>query len=196
MGNGQDSGELELPRISRIFHFRKRQVTNRDVLGQPDPVGCPVEGRAFPVHGTRCHLEHYHFPVSAADRDGGFSPIREVDVMPLSLNQTGRTDRSQKPIRRSVIEHLGRPRWLVTQVYWNGMALIGSDPLEVFTKGETLLVAGLNDSLELIKGNGVPVTPASLEQVLHGNPSGLIERDTHDTRLMPKHEAKELAGVV
>ena len=119
------------------------------MLHEPDAV-CAVEKNVPGGMHLRCQYGQQHwFSAPCADFERHLDLGGEVDVMPLHLQESLRSDGIEESHRRSVVKPRGRLHRRILQLHLDGMPLTGANPCTFRAELETLLHVRCDDMLEI-----------------------------------------------
>lgn len=116
-----------------------------------------------------------------------------MHMMPLALQQALALNAFEKAKRRPMVENCRGFGRCQADVYRNGMALIGPDPVVFGIEHEPLLVAGFNKAEEFIARQGLSELLEGIEKPRHRSPAGFIQRYADQVGFVPQDETEKLA---
>src|SRR3954467_4599144 len=97
------------------------------------------------VHLGGADREDNRLASALPDFGSGLDRLRQVNVVSFALEQALLADRFEKPLDRSVEQHLGRWHGFVAQIDLDRMTLAGADAPPVVAQRKPLLVAAGDD---------------------------------------------------
>lgn len=161
----------------------------------PTPFSDRVEDGALCVHDACGDAQHDRLAVPRAHGGRGRLVGGQMDVLPRARLEARRADGLQETDRGAVEGDLGWRHRGEAEVDRHGMTLARADACPVLAEREALLRTGGDDAVEVLPRHGGPLRCTRPEQRVHGDPAGIVERETEPTRLMAEHQGQELAEV-
>lgn len=135
-------------------------------------------------HAARIDVQHVRLAPALADHDRQLSRRRQVDVMPLALEQSVSTYGWQVALDSAVEQNVGWNCGRQGQVHLHGMPLVGPNHRAIGAQREATFIAGCNERLELHSGERLAMASERMQQRLDRNPAMWVEGYSDDSWLV------------
>jgi hypothetical protein len=160
---------------------------------KPDPVGRLVKLKAVLMHIAGSNFQDRGRTASGTYFSGGVHVRGKVYVEASPFCQSPFQNRREKPLRRSMVESIGRDSRLQFEVNGDGMSLAGPDIEPVQAELKPLLVVVFDDSKQLNPVEFQAFLAAPGQQAFDIRPSLGIQGYLDRLRFVTKNQAEELS---
>ena len=147
-------------------------------------------------HAPCCYAQHHRPPVPLADPDGGVFVRRQMHVLALPRLEALGADGCDRLVSCAVKQHRRRLAGREPQIDIDRMSLVRPDALTRSRRWRTAACRWSPPSRAIIsRVSAMPCAAGFLDQLVDVGPAVRVEHQPDLLRLVPQHQAHELAGL-